>query len=175
MKVIFLDIDGVLNSERLMNRRIHEGFNYDCDDETYHNIDEIEVRRLANFCEENNIKIVLSSSWRLENLENTIEYISKHLYRHIHPIIKYIIGVTSRLYIKKENGSWDHLDRGYEIQKYIDEHPNISNYVIIDDDSDMLESQMENFLQTDFKTGLTENDYPKIKKILHIFSNNRTN
>lgn len=39
MKVIFLDIDGVLNSERLMNRRRHEVFKYDCDDETYHNID----------------------------------------------------------------------------------------------------------------------------------------
>lgn len=77
--------------------------------------------------------------------------------------------------LKIENGSWDHLDRGYEIQEYLDEHSNISNYVIIDDDSDMLEYQMTNFLQTDFRIGLTKNDYPKIKKILHICSNNRTN
>lgn len=175
MKVIFLDIDGVLNSERLMNRRLQEGFEYDCDDETYHNIDEIEVQRLANFCEENNVKIVLSSSWRYCNLEDTIEYLGKSLYKHIHPIIKHIIGVTPRLYTKIENGSWYHLDRGYEIQKYLDNHSNITNYVIIDDDSDMLESQMENFLQTDFKTGLTKNDYPKIKKILHICSNNSKN
>lgn len=118
---------------------------------------------------------MLSSSWRLENLENTIEYLSKPLYRHIHPIIKHIVGVTPRLYTKIENGSWYHLDRGYEIQKYLDEHHNITNYVIIDDNSDMLESQMKNFLQTDFKTGLTKNDYPKIKKILHIFYNDRTN
>lgn len=29
MKVIFLDIDGVLNSERLMNRRLSEGLKYE--------------------------------------------------------------------------------------------------------------------------------------------------
>jgi hypothetical protein len=73
MKVIFLDIDGVLNSERLMNRRLSEGLKYDCDEELYHNIDEIEVERLANFCKEYNVKIVLSSSWRCWNLEETIE------------------------------------------------------------------------------------------------------
>lgn len=77
--------------------------------------------------------------------------------------------------LKIENGSWDHLDRGYEIQEYLDNHSNITNYVIIDDNSDMLESQMKNFLQTDLKTGLTKNDYPKIKKILHICSNNSMN
>ena len=170
MKVIFLDIDGVLNSERLMNRRISEGFKSDCDEELYHNIDEIEVERLANFCEEYNVKIVLSSSWRCWNLEETIEDLSHLRYKHIHPIIKYIVGVTPRLYVEKPNGGWNHLDRGHEIQKYIDKHKDIEEYIIIDDDSDMLEGQTNNFLQTDFRVGLQETDYPKIKQILKLNS-----
>ena len=168
MKVIFLDIDGVLNSERLMNRRILEGFKSDCDEEVYHNIDEIEVERLANFCKEYNVKIVLSSSWRCWNLEETIEDLSHLRYKHIHPIIKYIIGVTPRLYVEKPNGGWNHLDRGHEIQKYIDGHKDIEEYIIIDDDADMLDTQMIHFLQIDFRVGLQESDYVEIKRILKL-------
>lgn len=168
MKVIFLDIDGVLNSERLMDRRLSEGIEYDCDEELYHNIDEIEVERLANFCEEYNVKIVLSSSWRCWNLEDTIEDLSHPRYKYIHPIIKYIVGVTPRLYVEKPNGVLDHLDRGCEIQKYLDMHNDIEEYIIIDDDSDMLEEQMNNFLQTDFSIGLQKSDYVEIKRILNL-------
>ena len=135
MNVIFLDIDGVLNSERLMDRRLSEGIEFDCDPECYHNIDEIEVNRLSEFCEEYNVKIVLSSSWRCWNLEDTIEDLSQSRYKYIHPIIKYIVGVTPRLYVEKANGSWDHLDRGYEIKKYLDNHKDIEEYIIIDDDA----------------------------------------
>ena len=39
------------------------------------------------------------------------------------------------------------IERGYEIQRYIDLF-DVKTYCIIDDDADMLESQMNNFVQT---------------------------
>ena len=57
------------------------------------------------------------------------------------------------------------IGRGKEIQDFIEEN-NVKNYVILDDDSDMLESQMSNFVNTDCDLGLTKNDYLKAVKIL---------
>lgn len=60
-----------------------------------------------------------------------------------------------------------HAIRGTEIQSYIDNHKDIiKNYVIIDDDSDMLDSQLDNFVQTDYKYGLTDDMVSKCTKIL---------
>jgi hypothetical protein len=44
----------------------------------------------------------------------------------------------------------------------------ISNYCIVDDDDDMLKSQMNNFVQTDPLIGITRKDYRKIKQILKL-------
>ena len=46
------------------------------------------------------------------------------------------------------HGLTTHTPRGKEIQQWLDEHPEVTNYVIFDDDSDMLEHQMNNFICT---------------------------
>lgn len=46
--------------------------------------------------------------------------------------------------------------RGSEIQEWLNRHPEVENYVIIDDHSDMLQSQMDNFVQTESHLGLTK-------------------
>ena len=48
--------------------------------------------------------------------------------------------------------------RGDEIKSYMNEHPEVENYVIIDDDSDMCDYQLFNFVQTDTCDGITERD-----------------
>lgn len=45
-------------------------------------------------------------------------------------------------------------ERGKEIQEWLDRHPETENYLILDDDSDMLDSQKENFIKTDTYNGL---------------------
>ena len=54
------------------------------------------------------------------------------------------------------------------IKKVMKEDFAISEYCIVDDDSDMLDTQMSNFVQTNTWKGITENDYIKIKQILKI-------
>ena len=75
MKVIFLDIDGVLNSEDLARRRItdFQGWNDTTNTKFYDFIDENAVKLISDLCEQYNIKLVISSSWRLSTLEKTID------------------------------------------------------------------------------------------------------
>lgn len=53
-----------------------------------------------------------------------------------------------------------------EIPEYLDAHENIKNYVILDDSTDMLESQMKNFVNCDLEIGLTKEDAEKAISIL---------
>lgn len=73
---------------------------------------------------------------------------------------------------------YDSVDRGYEIQQWIDDHKdNIISYCIIDDDTDMLPSQKNNFVRTSDNTdhpdcidigyGLTKKCSEKVIEILN--------
>lgn len=45
--------------------------------------------------------------------------------------------------------------RGHEIQDWLDHHPEVTDYKIIDDDQDMLEHQMKKLIHTDGENGMT--------------------
>ena len=168
-KVIFLDIDGVLNSVEFniwkKDNKVKCG-----------SINPKECQRLDKFCTEYDIKLVISSTWR--NGNSYIECITdfKNEIKDepgLELIIPHIVGVTP--YSKSRH-------RGQEIQYFFDiaagKYPEykkvmkedfaISEYCIVDDDSDMLDTQMSNFVQTNTWKGITENDYIKIKQILKI-------
>lgn len=132
MKVIFLDVDGVLNMHK------SGGF---------YTLNKARLRLLEKIVKDTDAQIVVSSTWR--NSPSHMKKLSHSLgYRGMK-----ITGVTDRLGVSK-NG--ERYYRGHEIQKYLDEHPEIEQYVILDDDSDMLDSQLRNFIQTDGNIGLTE-------------------
>lgn len=64
MKVIFLDIDGVLNSEDLCIRRRHEDNSFDDKKKPYiyDFVDENAVNIIVKLCKQYNVGIVISSS-----------------------------------------------------------------------------------------------------------------
>ena len=61
--------------------------------------------------------------------------------------------------------------RGTEIQmwleKYEQDHEPVESYVILDDDEDMLQDQLENFIHCNFVHGLTSHDCYKAIEILN--------
>lgn len=59
------------------------------------------------------------------------------------------------------------VPRGVEIAEYLTEHSDITNYVILDDDSDMLLEQKDHFIQTDSYLGINEDDVEQAIKILN--------
>jgi hypothetical protein len=154
MDIIFLDLDGVLNV-------IPQGF------DLYGAIFHPEfVDNLKYIIEQTGAKIVISSSWRLSGL-----WYLKNMWEHRNYPGE-IIDITPNLYDK------DHKRiRGEEIDLWLKQNKkqNISNYVIIDDDSDMLENQLNNFVKTsgndhkdciDIGYGLTKECSEKVIQIL---------
>ena len=170
MNVIFLDIDGVVNTlmidikpfETDRGQISRDGFYYKLnmpDDEEVSNRQA--VMWLNKLCKETNAKIVITSTWRLG--DNGLKKTKKALYNS--GLLKEIeiIGGTPRKY------NYNNI-RGYEIEEYLNQHPEIDNYVIIDDDLDMLTKQMNNFVVTDTNIGMTYNTYIRAKEILNVGS-----
>ena len=170
-KIVFLGIDGVFNSEKWFDKC----FNSDdiCDSD----LDPNTINRLIKFLDDTNTKIVLSSSWRSLNTKSTILEFSTSNHELLKKLIPYIIGVTPRFHKCRKRGNeiayWmDMLSIDYSaLVKHgcVLENVEISKnyrYVIVDDDSDMLRGQ--NFVQTDFQTGLTDEDVNEMKAFLEM-------
>lgn len=161
--IIFLDIDGVMNSgdwaEKIAHRNDAQDINDDPIPIWYHPwCDVHSVRALKEFCDAHGFMIVISSSWRKSNIFDTIKELEKvYGFKSLFP---YIIGQTNRLCIGKTGGkSWT---RGDEIKMWCDEFEP-AWYGILDDDKDMLPEQMKHFYQVDAEHGLHEQELLEFK------------
>lgn len=149
MKVIFLDIDGVLNSMDWYKRRTRvKSKTWD----EYHaqEFDPVALALIKRVINETGAKVVLSSTWRL----------SKEGVKFIKSIGIDILDCTPHL-PRPTNTSVEYCERGKEIKAWIEKNIEdrgevVDRYVIIDDDTDMLPEQQAQFFNTDNRFGLTE-------------------
>jgi hypothetical protein len=129
MKVIFLDFDGVLN----VISQGHDGFGGIFHPEF--------VENLKHILDETCAKLVISSSWRHMGLEKL-----NMMWEH-RGYPGEIIGITPDLWRNVVGEDFhEKMQRGHEIQAILDQKPEIINYVILDDDDDMLPTQRGNFV-----------------------------
>jgi hypothetical protein len=157
MKVIFLDIDGVLNSGDDMRSR----YNIGClngqpriithDDLNCQLFDERCCRWLEYIIRSTGAKIVISSSWRLNGLDLMRKLWEKR------GLFGDIIGVTPNF------GN----SRGEQIKAWLDANTHVVDYVIIDDDNDMLPDQQSRFVKCQFETGIMLESALKAIEILN--------
>lgn len=171
MKVIFLDFDGVVNNisyDKYMDIDILVKKGKDKYFTSTWSINNLEpFLNLLLWCQKEDIKIVISSTWRM--LFDNYSYIEEMFcdifkqYDYQKRKNKYndlVIGRTK---------SFDY--RGMEILQWLkdNEHLNIENYIVIDDevDYDIKEYiNKEHYVQTDNKVGLTNYDIYMIKNKL---------
>lgn len=154
MRVIFLDMDGVINSEDC-----YRGNTEVRDPITWFAIYSKDlVSNVNTLCREFDYKIVASSSWRLDA---SLEYL-KSIYRAIGLDSERLVGLTPDL---SGNGSY-YLFRYEEIQQYLKEHPEVEHYLILDDDSRAkLTEHPERFIQCDFGTGFDRQTLEKARAV----------
>lgn len=163
VNVIFLDFDGVITT-------LKSGWA----------IDKEKIELLGKIIDATNAKIVVSSSWRKDTVEQTIKDLNGgkdcNGNDKAFPFCDRIIGVTARIGGFRynddvsENGRKPlvEIPRGVEIQDWLDNTDyDINSYVILDDDSDMLYCQKNNFVKTDTYLGLNENNVNEVIKILN--------
>lgn len=151
MKVIFLDIDGVLNSNRSAKALGGMPFPDEMGSRDWHLFDPVAVGLLQKVCEETGAVCVLSSSWRMSMTLAEVQDLAAYLG------VK-IVGAT-RPTLTREM-------RGEQIRDWLCSNHPIEKYAILDDDADMLDEQKDNFVQTSFQEGLLFEHYMKLVSIL---------
>ena len=131
--------DGVLNSDEFAKRCLEEeGYDpFDCDD-----LDPRAIRNLKRIVDETSANIVLSSSWRWD--EKTFDAVKTQLKAH-----------GLELYDTTIMDVMKTLSRTDEIKLYLNEHPFITKYVILDDD-EIKEPLTDHWVRCLFKNGLTK-------------------
>jgi len=157
MKIIFLDIDGVLNGwdfseyvryniwSIIPSKKIK---NFIRSKSHYAEVDKKRVRRLGIICKETGAKVVLSSSWRNGLLHHTgkrhYDLDRNKLFWDL--MDKYHIEVIGKTPKLQDSGK-----REDEIMAWLSEHGyDIENYVILDDEE--LEMPVDNhFVKTSHK------------------------
>lgn len=167
-KIVFLDVDGVINPTRYENAldkmwSASEGkiksrdkygrlfFPQNCE-------------ALRKIVDTTGAKIVISSSWR-QNGESEMKALWE--YRNL---AGEIIGITPNEIDVVESGKVEFYDlvcRGDEIELWLQRNNYTGKYVIIDNNNDMSPEQQQFFVQTDERFGLTECDADKAIEILN--------
>jgi hypothetical protein len=146
MKVIFLDFDGVITIPPKWHIRSEK------------------LKWIKKIVDETGAKIVVSSSWRCTTVEKTKEIILDRPKRC--PVSNMLKWFVDNLYDVTHTYR---SPRGAEIKDWLDEHPEVENYVIIDDDGDMLDEQLYHFVQTCYEHGIGESEAIYAIKILNGF------
>lgn len=162
MNIIFLDIDGVLNCQLHYEKRKAEG-KLNSDDYPLSEICRERVSWLNSLCEDINAKVVISSTWRHSGLEYCKDVLQRS-------------GATFDIIDVTPSLRYPGAVRGNEIKAWIENNYALlgkhsyeyHSYAIIDDDSDMLLWQRDNFFQTDFYSGLTPNTCHRIRLFFKI-------
>ena len=146
-KILFLDIDGVLNCTDdfvAMSRK------------SAHCLGQDKIERLHEILRLTDAKVVLSSTWR--RYPQSIAFLKRKKVRFIDMTPTDIRGPHLGSYV----------ERGREIDAWLKGHPEVERYCILDDDSDMLLEQMPFFVQTDFrKGGLQQEHVDKVVELLN--------
>lgn len=132
-KYLFLDIDGVLNHEDwwiyLHNNHITQKYPRDWFDPGC-------IKRVNEILNLTEAKLVLASSWRMDSdIKEVIKNVG----------IPYDFEITPRI---------ESRHRGQEVELFLEDHP-CDDYVIIDDETDILENQKDHFFQAAANYGCT--------------------
>lgn len=146
MKVIFLDVDGVLNCQSFVLSNLKE-------------IDQSKINLLKKLIEETEARVVITSSWK--NIKADREKLKEAL----NDSKIEILGYTKKLFLEDGHVAL----RGTEIKEYLRENKNINSFVILDDEifKDYDEFLLEHLVKTSFyENGLEEKHIEQAKKIL---------
>ena len=135
-KIIFLDVDGVLNSIEFFKRLKDTGswglteVDPDC------------VRRLKDVISATGAEIILSSTWRLV------------------PELVKVLKENTGLELKGRTPSINQKHRGAEIESWLGDTDNVANFIVLDDDEDAgigkVYDLASRFIHTDVNVGFTE-------------------
>ena len=173
MKVIFLDIDGVMNSEEFYKRKKAQSWEWAHMFGKYlsYSINPDAVGLLNKIIEVTGAVVVLSSSWRLgppvPALKEDFKRVGIDVFDRCPCWGKY--GVTDWKVEEDENGHpyTTLIPRGEIVEAWLKGHPEVERYVIIDDNDQFTDEQHKYLVLTNEEVGLTEENVQTVINILN--------
>jgi len=163
--VVFLDIDGVCNHQRLYDARKASERPWPLASDW---IDRECVARVDHLCARSWADVVISSSWRAYA---TIPGASLGFWRGAAEVLQScgltanVIGATPDHRTQAMRDAFEHAPRWPEIAEWITGHPWAEQWVIIDD-CEMLGVPADRHVRTDIAVGLTDADAERAIAIL---------
>jgi HAD domain in Swiss Army Knife RNA repair proteins len=159
VKIIFLDIDGVLNNSKFLRQ------NPGAKAGTGQQLDPRAIALLDRLVAATGAKIVISSTWRHSSSPGQIDQMLKdHGFQHTDSILdRTPVGENNR---GQEVQEWLQLD----VERiYINpKHEPVQDYVILDDTDEFLPEQRPHFVHVNPQTGLTQRDVEEAIAILRM-------
>ena len=146
-RVVFLDYDGVVNTPMWNEKGTICSYGFPKQGKV-NNFQA--VQWLSEACQKFHYDIVVTSTWRLA--DNYKECLING-------------GLRSGIEILGRTPSFSGQPRGAEIKAYLEEHPEITYYVIVDDEADILPEQCGHFILTDGDTGFNLQEFKKFEEI----------
>lgn len=145
--IIFLDIDGVLNTLNNLRKQQRNGEKVSgkrwCP---------VSCKSIVALCKHYRARIVVSSSWRLEyGMEELGELFEFN-------------GIPRKYLLDRTPGSAPHpygenYCRGHEIRHWLENYPqDVASYVIIDDEATVLEEQESHLVRVDRRIGFAKKE-----------------
>jgi hypothetical protein len=151
MKVIFLDIDGVLNGHDWDKRARATRIRPAC------------VRHLNRILVASEAHLVLTSAWRDLVLKGHMTTTGVEFLLRTHGVAgPRVAGVTA--------ADGEVQRRGAQIARWLAEHPGIDSWVVLDDDlaEEDLDGHGDRLVRTDPERGLTAADARRAARILQL-------
>jgi hypothetical protein len=167
MKVLFLDIDGVLNC---MMPTPSDDYEWVDLDEWRYGLNPQLVARLRFIIANTNCKIVISSSWR-----HHTNYAPYQPDRNWRDVLAEKLHRTRDEVFAGETGYDNEGRRGIEIIQWLAEHPEVDSYCVVDDETVDIVPYIDNskIVKTDMKYGLTIEDARRILDMLNNKENQK--
>ena len=175
MKVLFLDVDGVLNC-----KSTKEVIWRDNGKQGFHGVESEKTKLLARIIKESGAVIVLSSTWRLNKVKSIFDnYLflddledeeyddssEKSAYRYLEMRLAEC-GLSIYDDTPDSGGAYS---RGKEIHGWLENHPDVTDYVILDDEEfrDFETYELtDHVVYTTYAKGLTEKQVIEVLEIL---------
>ena len=152
-KYLFLDFDGVLNTEYYQDLLISKGEPWR--DEHGPLFDPQTVEQLKRIIDATHADIVIASSWKYLGLDAMQDmWTTRHLPGRVIDITTSVVSASWSL---DENGLDARQSKGIEIDYWLFENAaRAARYVIIDDEYVILDSQLPHFILTNPFDGITD-------------------
>ena len=152
MRVLFLDIDGVLISQDSMLDKMPT---FSIDESRYGDkLSKPATDLLFEIIKQYDFKVVLSSSWRLHELDLDLVDQLFAMYRQELYDVTSDFGVYSQSKLQRED----------EIQAWVDKHPEVTQFIYLEDDA--RDTLKDHLVKTNWQHGLLPEHKDRIKEIM---------